>query len=452
MAADPRGFIPASDAANGIVNDLILHQECTEIERNILIQSNYGFLSTTITTTPMTSNAFLAPLTATIDTVHNTVAIPGLAAEVNTSCSQSLNGQPVTFSSTNLLPAPLETGTTYYLVTTAVTDVYQISTTKQNTFQCPPVVLALSAIPSVVTGTSTISTTAVGSQSILNNTGVPGTLVINGTSIPVAATDTLANLVAHINAAHIPNLLAAIEYTYREHHGRCDEHGHDCDNDRDFDFGEWNTVDCGTGYDYPDNRPHQNNLRPVIATAQLALEGLNGNAVTIGAGSTPALLTALGLTAGTFGEVGAAGNLIIDGHSIVISATDTLTSIAANINLALIPNVTAALSANNSSLGITDASGSAITIGGTSVALTALGFTAGTQQASVISATPLLLSELFYSAWTNVYFFPEQQQYVALMQKVIAYFQSVGYSITRQQQVDAQGNPIQAFSWHITWS
>ena len=81
MAAGPTGFIPASDAANGIATDLLLHKECTEIEQIILVQSSYGFLQANITTTPMTSNTFYSPITITnVNTTNNTVTIPGLAA------------------------------------------------------------------------------------------------------------------------------------------------------------------------------------------------------------------------------------------------------------------------------------------------------------------------------------------------------------------------------------
>jgi hypothetical protein len=38
-----------------------------------------------------------------------------------------------------------------------------------------------------------------------------------------------------------------------------------------------------------------------------------------------------------------------------------------------------------------------------------------------------------------------------LMHKVQTYFQSVGYTIIQQQQVDSNGNPITAFQWYVTW-
>src|ERR1019366_10479307 len=156
MAADPRGFIPASDAANGIVTDLALHLECTDIERNILIQSSNGFISTTICNTLMTSNVSFTPVSITAST-STTVTIPGLAAEVAANpLSPSLLGFPVTFSSTNLLLAPLVTQTTYYLVPTATVDVYELATSKQNAFQQPAIVMTLSVKPAVVTGTALI--------------------------------------------------------------------------------------------------------------------------------------------------------------------------------------------------------------------------------------------------------------------------------------------------------
>ena len=455
MAADPRGFIPASDAANGFVTDITLHRECTEIESIILQQSNYGFLQATITTTPMTSNAFLAALVVTnVNTTNNTVTIPGLAAELTASmpsCSTNLLGTPVTFSSTNLLPSPLVTSTVYYLIPTTTTDVYGIATSKQNAFQCPPVSITLAVTPSVVTGTTSITGNITGAGSVLGNIGIPGTLVIDGTSITIPATDTLAQIVAAINAAAIPNVIASIVYTYSySNNNNC---GNNCNCNCNCSCNGYN------GY-YNNGRNNCNNCNcnnnssinnNVISTASLGLVNSVGGATTIGAGSTSALLSALGLTAGTFGEAGVSGNLIIDGITVVVNSTDTPTNIVANINAASIPNITASLSANGSSIVISNLTGTAITIGGTSSVLTALGFTAGTQQSSVVSATPTLQSELFYNAWKNIYFFPEQQLYVNLMQDVVNYFESVGYNITQQQQTDSSGNPLPVFQWYVTW-
>ena len=470
MSAGPTGFIPASDAANRIATDLALHQECTEVERIILVQSSYGFLSATITSTLMTSNDFYAALTVTnVNLVNNTMTIPGLAAELTSSCMScppNLQGVPVTFSSTNLLPAPLTTSTTYYLVPTTTADVYQIALSKQNAFQCPPVIITLSATPSVVTGTTSITSNITGTNSVMGPIGVGGTLVIDGTSLTIPTTDTLEQIAAAINAASIPNVVATVTYTYKycnNNNGGC------CCNQNNVhryynyeNYSEWNNGNPNYNCNHNNCNKcecHKNNNinnNSVITSAKLSLADTMGAAITIGAGSTAALLTTLGLTAGTFGEIGAAGDLIIDGVTTVINSTDTLTTIVSDINLAMAAasntNVTASIATNGASLVITDISGAAITIAGTSGVLTALGLTAGTQQASVISATPETQSQLYFNAWQNVYFFPEQQAYVNLMQDVMSYFTSQGYNITRQQQTDSNGNPLPVMQWYITWT
>ena len=410
MSADPRGFIPASDAANGIVTDLALHQECTEIERNILVQSSNGFLSTTITNTPMTSNSFYAPLTVTnVNTTNNTVTIPGLAAELAaascmSSCRGSITGQPITFSSTDLLPSPLQTSTTYYLVPTATTDVYQLSTTKQNAFQCPAIVISLSATPSVVTGTAPITSNITATASVMGAVGVPGTLVIDGTSVTIPATDTLSQVVAAINAAVIPNVTAAIKYTYaykNNHNCNChcsrnlDPHDNPYNNNYNFN-NNYNNGNPNLNYSQQHSHNCNNNNinNTYIASQNLFLSDSTSAAITIGAGSTAALLAALGLTAGTFGEADASGNLIIDGYTVVVNATDTLATIVANINAAAIPNVLASISAGNT-LVLTDSTGAAIALASNPQAMTGTASITGTISATgnlVIDAVTVALT------------------------------------------------------------
>jgi hypothetical protein len=60
-------------------------------------------------------------------------------------------------------------------------------------------------------------------------------------------------------------------------------------------------------------------------------------------------------------------------------------------------------------------------------------------------------SQLYYNAWTEYTYSPENKAYSVQMNNVISYFTNLGYSITRRQGTNSLGALSNIFYWYITW-
>lgn len=133
MAIDSRGFFTADIAAKNIATDLVIHQEICDVEARIMVESANSFLSVTISNTLFTDGTLNPPITiVSVDPILNTLTISGSPLTI---------GTPIYMTSTGTLPSPLQTSTIYYIVSTATLDVYQLSSTKQNSYQTVPIVI-----------------------------------------------------------------------------------------------------------------------------------------------------------------------------------------------------------------------------------------------------------------------------------------------------------------------
>ena len=69
----------------------------------------------------------------------------------------------------------------------------------------------------------------------------------------------------------------------------------------------------------------------------------------------------------------------------------------------------------------------------------------------LMSATVETQSQLYFTAWQDYSYNPESRIYSQQMLKVINYFTDLGYTITRVQAIDINGNTIGVMNWYITW-
>ena len=97
MGITSNGFISADLAGQNSSTNLIIHQEISAIETEILTQSNLGFGSCSVNSSYMTNNDFPSAVEVlTISTSNDTITLDG--------SNDFQSGQPILLSSTDTLP------------------------------------------------------------------------------------------------------------------------------------------------------------------------------------------------------------------------------------------------------------------------------------------------------------------------------------------------------------
>ena len=158
-----------------------------------------------------------------------------------------------------------------------------------------------------IVGTEEALTVITGSARITTTLGASGNIVLNGITVALLSTHTLAQIVSVINSFTNESIIASSSAS--------------------------------------------NLVLTEIAGAEIIVSGDSG------------VLTALGIAADTYG-LGASGSLYIDNIAVSISATNSILDIIQSINTASIPNIVA--SENNFNLVITNTAGLSSSIGSSS--------------------------------------------------------------------------------------